>query len=549
MTFGLLSVFGVLAGLAALAGVLFALQRLRVRHREVTVVTTLFWHEAVEEARARMLTGRFRHPWAYAFVLLICALLWTAFAEPRYDAGDGRDHVVVVDGSARMGLPGRFDAARDAVESVVSGLPATRTTVVFAGGTPRTLLRPDEDRHLLRTRLAALAPEACPPQVLNVIRELYPTASNQRPLTVHVIGDADLSALGTLPEWVQVGRAHGGASPLAGNRGIVSMGLADAASGAYDRVDVMVEVAGSGVDSSSVTVTQGARLAATQETRTADKRLRLLFADLPANGTPVKAQLEGDDALAADDSAQLSIPLRPLIRVRLVGAAAERLRSVLLADAAVMLVESEADVLVGDGDGSAPVLGLVSATDQTDAILVQYDAPQEGAAQSVDEVLVETFRALALSEIDATSLAETARREIRLGVRPGSVRGVFIWESLITERFDLVHSRAFPVLVARAIRWLADAPDLIPYVVAGQPLLHGRPGYTPPAAGAFDTGDGSVLSVSLADPDTTRGWSGPDALPAASGGGAGSRLATVLVLLAFALLAVEWFAYRTGRMP
>ena len=38
---------GAALGALALAGLLFLLQRLRVRHHERTVITTLFWHQAV----------------------------------------------------------------------------------------------------------------------------------------------------------------------------------------------------------------------------------------------------------------------------------------------------------------------------------------------------------------------------------------------------------------------------------------------------------------------------------------------------------------------
>ena len=69
--------------LAALAGALYLLQRLRVRHREVDVATTLFWHEAVHETRARVLVQRFRHPWAYALLLAISALLWSVVGAPE----------------------------------------------------------------------------------------------------------------------------------------------------------------------------------------------------------------------------------------------------------------------------------------------------------------------------------------------------------------------------------------------------------------------------------------------------------------------------------
>ncbi len=46
MSFGNLGAPLVIAGLLGLAGVLYLLQRLRVRHRELTVVTTLFWLES-----------------------------------------------------------------------------------------------------------------------------------------------------------------------------------------------------------------------------------------------------------------------------------------------------------------------------------------------------------------------------------------------------------------------------------------------------------------------------------------------------------------------
>ncbi len=51
MNFTLLSSGVIFAGLAFLVLALFMLQRLRVRYRPLTVETTLFWKEALEEAR------------------------------------------------------------------------------------------------------------------------------------------------------------------------------------------------------------------------------------------------------------------------------------------------------------------------------------------------------------------------------------------------------------------------------------------------------------------------------------------------------------------
>ena len=94
----------ILAGLAAIAGVLFLLQRLRVRHRPVLVISTLFWRAAVEEARARVLVERFRHPLVYLFLLAICAFLWLAAAGLDGEDRDGRRHLVLVEGSAAAGV-------------------------------------------------------------------------------------------------------------------------------------------------------------------------------------------------------------------------------------------------------------------------------------------------------------------------------------------------------------------------------------------------------------------------------------------------------------
>ena len=59
MTFANLPGAWVIAGLAALAAGLFVLQQLRTRYRDVTVVTTLFWRQVVDEAPVRTLRERF----------------------------------------------------------------------------------------------------------------------------------------------------------------------------------------------------------------------------------------------------------------------------------------------------------------------------------------------------------------------------------------------------------------------------------------------------------------------------------------------------------
>ena len=111
MRFSQISGLGFGLGLLGLALLLFVLQWLRVRHRQVEVVTTLFWREAIEESRARVLWQRFRHPWAYLGILSIAALMWLAWAGPEFSRVDETEAVFLLDGSAAMGVGQRFEEA------------------------------------------------------------------------------------------------------------------------------------------------------------------------------------------------------------------------------------------------------------------------------------------------------------------------------------------------------------------------------------------------------------------------------------------------------
>ena len=151
-----------LLGLAVLAGLLFALQRLKVRHREQVVLTTLFWQEAKEEARARSLVERFRHPLAYLLALLLAGLAWLAFGDPVWKDRAGTQYTILLDGSQEMATGARFENAQREVFELASDLPRQRTRVVWCGAGMETLLAPHEERGLLHERLAGRLPSAAP---------------------------------------------------------------------------------------------------------------------------------------------------------------------------------------------------------------------------------------------------------------------------------------------------------------------------------------------------------------------------------------------------
>jgi hypothetical protein len=267
--------------------------------------------------------------------------------------------------------------------------------------------------------------------------------------------------------------------------------------------------------------------------------------------------------LAADDTATIRLPKRQRIRVALDNELAATVGPVLTADPAVIVTTDRPDVLVrrgSRGTPSLPALDFVPIETQQEAILVHHT---EGRSQAV---LVESFQRLGLSEVDAMDIAQASGHKIAIGAIPTTVgRRISLWEPLLSERFNFVQSRSFPLFVAQAIRWLADVEDDPAFVAAGE-AVRGEHGahvdaagrhldpagadFLPPRAGVYRDASGKVLAASLLDPATTRSTGGAP-LEAASAGDAGGGFDLSLWLAAaiLTLLFLEWLLFGTGRMP
>ncbi|MCA8962400.1 MAG: hypothetical protein KDC38_17870, partial [Planctomycetes bacterium] len=288
--------------------------------------------------------------------------------------------------------------------------------------------------------------------------------------------------------------------------------------------------------------------------------------DVPARGGRFVAELiAGDEPIShrLDRRAAVVLPDRPLIRVALSPALAPRLGSLLAADPGVVVASAECDVAIGlhdDVPTGVPTLRFVPDA-QEDAFSIGSDV--EG---SDDSMLRDAFFSLGLEHIDAQALAEEFDRPIRLDVHRTPTRDIAVWESLLSEEFDFVGSKSFPVFIARALRFLTDAEPLLSFAVAGEPVDSditawsvSRPdrsttldavgaSFVPPRAGSYASGD-RRLSVSLGtlEPFSAKG---PDRAPSVAPADRSSfPLWSVLALLAFALLGVEWWAFHRGRMP
>lgn len=558
-------------GLATLAGLLYWLHRLRTRHREQPVPTLLFWRIAAEDGPARTLAKRFRHPWIYALLLLICALLWLAFGDPRLpEKGAATLEVAVLDGSAVLAAPGRFAEASAALRAQVRALPAGKRQVLWCGAETLTLLAPGEHELLLDERLASLRPEAVPNRVGELLASLAREASPEHPLHVTVFGDAPASEASA--PGLRVTRALLKLKASDANRGIAALGLAAARSGAWSEVDAYVEIAASeGLPEGTpapIFLLSGKPLPAGRVERLPSPgRARYYLSGLPAEGQLLEVSLAGQDALPLGKVARVRLPNRPRIRV-LLSPSLEELRDVLASDPAVELVRERGAVAVrreGEAFGeNLPALEFVGGTDTAAFEIVH--------PETVDErgVLREAVESVGLREVDASALADKAGRPVEVSLASGPQWRIRVWSDLLTPDYNFTRSRAFPLFVANSLRWLARAELGAPYVAAGKPLrlplseskalplgAQGRAldtlgdVYAPARAGELRlSGRAEPLAVSLlVSPHANEAVPSLPQTPSGALPTAAPRPALWLLLGAFALLLLEWHLHRKGRAP
>jgi len=548
-------------GLGVLAGALFLLQRLRVRHREVRVPTVLFWREAVEESRARVFVRRFRHPWAYALALAVAGLLWLAAALPRSDGDPGIEHLLVLDGSAAMLRGERFAEAALAVQQRASELPRASTRVVFAGSRPLTLLAPGEELALLRRRLEAVTPEAAPSTLADAVRAAAAVVAPGNRLVAELHGDGALDAdwKQALPADFLVQRVSSPPETLDLAASITAFGISESASGRWDAVDLYLRV--EGARSALSMELDGTPLLAEQAASAVGVEYRVR--DVVARGETWSARLEGS-AGSADASASRVLPARAPLRVALSPRVPASARAALTADSGVALVEERAEVVLrasGEEFGlGLPALEFVEPSEEQAAFTVR--GPSSLGAE--DEVLA-LFERLGLREVDAVTLAMVADRPIELRfVEDGAGRSLEVWDSLFSADFDFAQTRAFPLFLAAAVRWLAAAPALRSDLAAGAwmpaedaPLraadgsfLDGAgAAFRLPRAGEWTDAHGRLVTAALLDPALLAAASSASYRDDASARSSVTDPMPWIALLALGLLVSEWILFRRGRIP
>ena len=588
MSFEFLSpaAFGV--GLLGLAAALYALHRLRVRHREVIVPTTIFWKQAMDESMARKLTASFRHPRAFAFVLTILGLLLLALAGPKVGADQGRDYVVILDGSANMARGDHRDRDLALTLEVLETLPRDRTRFVFAGATPNLILGAGESTLLFEERTKDLHPQASPETITAELQRLArsTSATGGKATTVYVIGDVELpgALAASLAERsgdrLEIARvSHAQVSDLASTQastaidpGIVALGLAPAASGEWGAMDLWIESVGQ--DKPSIAGLDPGRTLEASKTNAAEGKqattgwwVRDLGLDELGDRIRVSAAsgaTEVEDAFSLDNQAELIAPVtRGTIPVWLGPDVPSSFRDAVAADPGLTVSESPANAVAISNAATpgARANWLLQEAAGLDASIVAT-----GGKTSFGSI----FTSLGLGSLES---GDADAAPVTFAAVSGDAPALSMDGALFTAPFELIEARAFPLLVGFSVRWLAGTEAMLPFAAAGHELVFGDfgPGLTdasgrlfpatgaglvPPAAGDYDG-----LTASLLSRSTSRAGATPDLIGATNSNAltelrlsdlkraGGQNLSTWILFLALLLLLAEWHIYRTGRMP
>lgn len=353
--------------------------------------------------------------------------------------------------------------------------------------------------------------------------------------------------------------------------------MAEAASGEWGKVDLLLRIEGDdayapAADKIRVEV-DGLALPADRLVADADG-ISYRVADLAADGGLLSVDIVQSDTLPLDNRAQLRLPDRQPIRVQLSDSLPTVMAAVLGADSAIELVNNNPDVVVrrkGEAlGGGVAALEFIDAELQSQAFVLGY--PEQQNTQNAEALLGKAVQRIGLGNIDTTGLAQFTQRPVEVAMQPDRQWTFSVWQELLSDDYNFVQSRSFPLFVAHSVRWLAGVEKWYPYLAASRPLpatfTGAEPYFVANNGKLIDTlgadfiprrsgelrrvGADDPLAVSLLDYDTTTAQ-GDNALQGSGLGafelGVERNSLVWLLLLALIGLLVEWWLYQRGRMP
>jgi len=427
--------------------------------------------------------------------LAMVAAVALALAQPSWPVPANVQHVFLVDASASMGAREagglRFARAIEAAQDVLDHLPARAEVMIIRGGMPPTVVHGfSRDRSALRAALGAMRAGEAPKNLSAGLLLARRDADGVRGL-IHVFSDVpDPKAVARQAERLGVSEGNLSVHLVGGpaeNLGIVRLEAAPLSQSPLDYA--VVAVVGN----------------YTRETRTAavslnlprgvQERRRISLAPGERKPVPftvpavpwVEVRLEDNaDALPLDDRASLVLPIAPL-RVLYASRSDRFLDAAIRAHPRVEIqripperlsqehcASVGADVAVVDGTPPppgcrVPVLAFAAARPGGSAHAVPIVEWQRGhpllRELDLGEVLVPADAVLSAG---GGALIRSADGPVARAALVEGVRRVEL--AFPADRSNIGQTPVFPVLVARALEWLADRNASALNLTVGQPL-------------------------------------------------------------------------------
>jgi hypothetical protein len=596
----------ILAGLSAVVTVLYLLDRQR---RRLVVASLRFWQAALDQTQMER-KRRISQPWSLLLQLLALLCLVAAIAQPRWGSllGNPRHHVLILDASAvtaaRSGETTLLALAQRDLLAALDRIPASdRVMLIRAEGAASTAVAFTDDVR----------------RVQQAIRETQPgvTALRLKPAFA-LAGSAIASLKLRAGDIVYAGPARAAdaseVDPPANlrillteapvqNTGLRQVALQPAAEGGW-RTSVTVANDADAARDVTVSVSLGQALLSQRRIAMRPRsEQQLLIPVATRKGGEVRVWISPADALPADDSAALELPVRPVRRLVVYSSRPETWRALLaaaddlqgtFADPSAYNANPDADAMVVDDFAppvppSKPALMLGAAARARSVVrnltVTQWSAshPVTLGLQALRLPLSEagilaagrSTAILAESANGPVAVADESPRQVRLGFSlvSDALRAQVATPLLFSNSIEyLVPSRAesSETRVAAAGQVSLQLPterasNLTLTTASGAALpftfRRGRLDFFAGATGPVRIRSGSrESSLSLALPELTsiRWRPGPSVargLPPPSAGLLTPReLWPWLVGLAVALLIADWFLFgslnaRVLRMP
>lgn len=449
------------------------------------------WREAIRQSGGVTRPRDIRvTPLAAAQMACIAALV-LALASPVLTSGGGRTAIVVdlsASMAAREGQGSRLDAARTRVRDIVDAASRFATIRLILGtATPRVAGEWLATDPRLQTALDALTPTAGAADLASAIDlAAAPDAGS-----IVVFCDSDpptrYKEAGSPP--VRIVRVGAPADNLAvtqvavrntdlgGRNAEIVAGLRNYGTAAHD-ADVEIRVDDRPVEKVRVSLGPG--------------RTHFVNVSTPERGRLITAKVLGGDALALDDERSIVVPISGTVRVAFVGPRDSFLERALAVNPTVSSRAHERDArlteVLGTGDVDLIVCDACldpAVADAASLVVGRPTTPQVRGALRVVSSAHPLVEGLETGDVAVTVNAGPWNLDKRdVVMRVGGAAAVLAADAADRRRVtihldltapDLVLSPAFPVLVANAVAWVTARRDVPSDIVAGEPLSFALP--------------------------------------------------------------------------